>query len=68
MHGYIRPFSGDETRALDIAFRSGISIADLANALGRKAMSLSKYATKHGYHFGRRPRRAVTLEALLALQ
>lgn len=66
VHGYIRPFSDDETRALDVAFRTGVSIADLAVALDRKAMSLSKYATNHGYRFGRRPRRDVTLEALLA--
>ncbi|KKW90268.1 hypothetical protein [Sphingobium chungbukense] len=66
VHGYIRPFSDDETRALDIAFRTGVSIADLAVALDRKAMSVSKYATNHGYQFGRRPRRAVTLEGLLA--
>ena len=66
VHGYIRPFSDDETRALDIAFRTGVSIADLAIALDRRAMSLSKYATKHGLSFGRRPRRAVTLEGLLA--
>lgn len=66
VHGYIRPFSDEETRALDIAFRTGVSIADLAVALDRKAMSLSKYATNHGYQFGRRPRRAVTLEGLLA--
>ena len=66
VHGYIRPFSDDESRALEIAFRTGVSIADLALALDRKAMSVSKYATNHGYHFGRRPRRAVTLEGLLA--
>lgn len=66
VHGYIRPFSDEETRALEIAFRTGVSIADLAVALDRKAMSLSKYATNHGYRFGRRPRRTVTLEALLA--
>lgn len=66
VHGYIRPFSDEETRALDMAFRTGVSIADLAVALDRKAMSLSKYATNHGYQFGRRPRRSVTLEGLLA--
>ena len=66
VHGYIRPFSDEETRALEIAFRTGVSIADLAVALDRKAMSLSKYATNHGYQFGRRPRRTVTLEGLLA--
>lgn len=68
VHGYIRPFSEDETRALDIAFRTGVSIADLAVALDRKPTSLSKYAANHGYRFGRRSRRAVTLEGLLALK
>lgn len=66
VHGYIRPFSDEETRALDIAYRTGVSIADLAEALGRKPMSLSKYASNHGYAFGRRPRHAITLAALLA--
>lgn len=66
VHGYIRPFTDDETKALHIAFRTGVSIADFALALDRKPMSVSKYATNHGLRFGRRPRRAVTLEALLA--
>ncbi|QOT74538.1 hypothetical protein H5V43_21955 (plasmid) [Sphingobium fuliginis] len=65
VHGYIRPFSDEENRALGIAYRTGISIADLAVALDRKAMSVSKYASNHGYHFGRRPRRAVTLAQIL---
>lgn len=68
VHGYIRPFTDTETRALGIAFRTGISIADLAAALGRKPMSLSKYATKHGFQFGRRPRHTITLEALLSAE
>lgn len=68
VHGYIRPFTDTETQALCIAFRTGISIADLAAALGRKPMSLSKYATKHGFQFGRRPRHTITLEALLSAE
>lgn len=69
VHGYIRPFSADETRALDLAFRHGVAIADLATALGRKACSVSKYATNHGIRFGRRPLRspAPTLADILAL-
>lgn len=69
VHGYIRPFSEDEGSALDIAFRNGISIADLAVALDRKPMSVSKYATNHGYRFGRRPRRIapLSLSEILAL-
>lgn len=69
VHGYIRPFSEEESRALEAAYRADIAIADLALALGRKACSVSKYATNHGYRFGRRPRRdgGVSLADLLAL-
>ncbi|RDE04249.1 DNA cytosine methyltransferase [Sphingomonas aracearum] len=69
VHGYIRPFSADETRALDLAFRHSIAIADLAAALDRKACSVSKYATNHGIRFGRRPLRTPTptLGDILAL-
>jgi hypothetical protein len=69
IHGYIRPFSADETRALDLAFRHGIAIADLAAALDRKACSVSKYATNHGIRFGRRTRvtPTPTLDDILAL-
>lgn len=70
VHGYIRAFSPDELRALALADRHGLAIADLALALGRRACSVSKYATNHGYRFGRRPRRAVapTLASILALE
>ena len=69
VHGYIRPFAPDELRALAIADRHGVAIADLALALGRKACSVSKFATNHGYRFGRRPRapEAPSLAAILAL-
>ena len=68
VHGYIRPFSAEESRALGIAWRTGISIADLAIALDRKPMSVSKYATNHGYRFGRRPRRTLALAEILAAE
>ena len=69
VHGYIRPFAPDELRALDLAFDHGVAIADLAAALGRKPCSVSKFATNHGYRFGRRPRagQEPTLAALLDL-
>jgi hypothetical protein len=69
VHGYCRPYSASDLAALDLAHRHGIAIADLANALGRKAFSVSKYATKHGYHFGRRPLQnpPPTLRDILAL-
>lgn len=68
VHGYIRPFSAEETRALDQAYQRGVAIADLAMALGRKPCSVSKYAINHGYRFGRRRLRegGITLAELLA--
>lgn len=69
-HGYWRPYTSDEKRAFRLAFELGISIADLAIALERQPMTVSKYATdKLGLHFGRRPRRvpALSLEEILAL-
>jgi hypothetical protein len=55
-HGYIKSWDDGDHDALVIAFRNGIAIADLALALDRKAMSVSKYAKQHGFAFGRRPR------------
>jgi hypothetical protein len=55
-HGYIRPWEGEDHDLLVYAFENGIAIADVAKALERKAMSVSKYATKHGMSFGRRDR------------
>lgn len=70
VHGYIRPWSEDELAALEIAYRCNIAIADLALALRRKAMSVSKFATKRDLHFGRRARldRPPTLGDILALE
>lgn len=69
VHGYIRPWSRDELTALGKAFHNGIGIADLAAALARKPASVSKFATKHGFDFGRRPLRPIapSLTELLAL-
>lgn len=68
-HGYIRPWSEAELTALAKAFAHGIAIADLAGVLGRKAASVSKFATKHGYDFGRRPLRPIapSIAEILAL-
>jgi transposase-like protein len=69
-HGYWRYYTDEEKRAFRVAFDHGISIADLAIALDRHAMTLSKYATdKLGMHFGRRRRRKppLTLAEILAL-
>ncbi|EZP77798.1 hypothetical protein BV97_04367 [Novosphingobium resinovorum] len=46
----------DHLAALRIAHEHGISLADLAAALGREAGALHKYAAKQGLIFGRRPR------------
>lgn len=68
-HGYHRKSTGQERLALGIAYRRGLAIADVAAAMGRKAFSLSKYATKHGYNFGRRPLLAapISLDEIIAL-
>lgn len=58
VHGYIKPWTAEDIAALGIAYETDVAIADLAIALDRKAMSVSKYATKHGYDFGRRRRAA----------
>lgn len=69
--GRCGPYTADERRAYRIAYDEGIAIADLAIALDRGAMTVSKYATdKLGLHFGRRRRRkpALTLDQILALE
>lgn len=69
-HGYWRHYTAAELRAIDIAFRHDIAIADLAIALGRHAMTVSKYCTdKRGLNFGRRRRvrPPLTLDQILAL-
>lgn len=55
-HGRIVAWTNGDHEALEVAHRHGIAIADLAAALGRKPCSVSKYATRHGFAFGRRPR------------
>lgn len=70
-HGYWRPYTSDELRAYRIAYDHGIAVADLAIALDRHPMTVSKYATdKLGLHFGRRLRRKPppTLAEILSLE
>lgn len=57
VHGYQRPWSDDDRRALALAFAHGLAIADAAAVLGRNYAAVHKYAEKHGLRFGRRPRR-----------
>lgn len=68
-HGYHRCWTRPELEALRNAFDRGLAIADLAAALGRKAFSVSKYASNHGMHFGARPLAVepITLQDILAL-
>jgi hypothetical protein len=69
-HGYQRQWSRSELKALKIAHCRGLAVADVAHAMGRKAFSVSKYATNQGYQFGRRPLLAtpITLEDILRLE
>ena len=70
-HGYWRPYTADELRAFQIAYRNGLAIADLAIALDRHPMTVSKYATdKLCLHFGRRRRvkPAPALQEILDLE
>lgn len=69
-HGYWRPYTADELRGFAVAFDHGLAIADLAIALERHPMTVSKYARdKLGLHFGRRRRSKppLTLPQILAL-
>lgn len=69
--GRCGPYTADERHAYQIAYDQGIAIADLAIALDREAMTVSKYATdKLGLHFGRRSRcrPPLTLNQILALE
>jgi hypothetical protein len=70
IHGYIRPWSREELKALRLAHDHGIAIADLAEALGRNPISVSKFATNHEFRFGRRPVREnkLTLQDILKLE
>lgn len=79
-HGYIRPFGKDEDEAIVRAWKHGISLTDLAQALGRDVAVISKHAIRIGYRFtdpvrpckAPRSRRAgrepVTLAGLLAFE
>jgi hypothetical protein len=68
-HGYHRDWSPDEQSALSIAHERGISISDVATALGRNYYAVCKYAENRGLKFGKRPIRAapMTLQDILTL-
>lgn len=50
-HGFMRAFSADEDRAIRNAWAGGISLTDLAQALGRDIAVVSKHAIRLGYRF-----------------
>jgi len=52
---WCKPWTKEHQRALRIAYERGIAIADVAGAMHRNPFSVSKYATMHGYDFGKRP-------------
>jgi hypothetical protein len=58
-HGYHRDFSEKEKSAIQIAYDRGISMTDLAGALGRDIAVVSKHAKRvMGLHFNARPNKA----------
>lgn len=78
VHGYSRPFDGDEDRAIALARDHGISLSELATALDRDPAVVSKHAIRLGVPFARRTTKALrtpralrqrwTLDAILALE
>lgn len=76
-HGFIRAFTEEEHLAIQIGREHGLSLADLADALGRDVAVLSKYAIRMGLPFKDRVvraprtprtfRRRWTVPAILAL-
>jgi hypothetical protein len=79
-HGYCKLFSEDEDRAIVIAWHKGVSMVDVAKALGRDPAVIGKHANRLGYRFndpsrpvkGPKTRRAdrvpVTLGSILAME
>ncbi|AXB80107.1 hypothetical protein, partial [Novosphingobium sp. P6W] len=55
-HGFHKPWTDDDCRALRLAHINGVALRDLADALGRNYAAVHKYAAKHGYSFVRHPR------------
>ena len=52
VHGFLRPFGDDERRAVEIAWRTGISLTDLATAMDRDPAVVAKFATRIGFRLG----------------
>lgn len=77
VHGYCRPFSADEDRAIRNGHDHGVSLTDVSAAVGRDAAVVSKHAIRMGIPFSTRTikaprgprsgRSAMTLRHLLDL-
>jgi len=59
VHGWIKPFTAEDAAAIRIAYHRGLSLTDLAEALGRDMAVVSKYAKRElDLHFSARPMKA----------
>ena len=69
VHGYHRPWTDEERRAVALAHAHGVALPDLVAALGRNYAGVHKFAEKQGLAFARRTRwkPAPTLQDILAL-
>jgi len=78
VHGWMKPFTAEDAAAIRIAYHRGLSLTDLADALGRDIAVVSKHAKRHlDLHFSARTvkaprgpralRRTWTLAAILEL-
>ena len=50
-HGWMRAFSPDEDQAIRIAWERGVSMVDVAQAMGRDPAVIGKHAARLGYRF-----------------
>jgi len=69
IHGFHKPWTDDDCRALGLAPINGVALRDLAGVLARNYAAVHKYAAKHRYSFERRPRATppLTLAEMLNL-
>jgi hypothetical protein len=69
VHGYHRPWTDDERRAVALAHAHGVALPDLVAALCRNYAGVHKFAEKQGFAFARRTRwkPTPTLQDILAL-
>lgn len=51
VHGWMRAFTADEDRAIEIAWRRGMSMVDLSDAMKRDPAVVGKHAARIGFRF-----------------